>query len=57
MSKTTKKAVLKAIAVIGKKSAEIGCNPASLFSYHQPKELACLNRLQSRKMTLTCMKM
>ncbi len=38
MSKMTKKSVLKAIATIGRKSAEIGCNSASLFGYHQPKE-------------------
>lgn len=49
MSKTIKKAVLKAIAVIGKKSAEIGCNSASLFSYHQPKEPACLKRQSEKK--------
>lgn len=42
MSKMTKKSVLKAIAVIGKKSAMIGCDSASLFSYHQPKEPASL---------------
>lgn len=34
----TKKAILKAIAAIGKKSAEVGCNSASLFGYHQPKQ-------------------
>lgn len=38
MSKVTKKSILKAIAFIGKKSAEIGHNSASIFGYHQPKE-------------------
>ena len=38
MSNMTKKSVLKAVAAIGKKSAEIGCNSASIFGYHQPKE-------------------
>lgn len=38
MSKMTKKAVLKAIAAIGKKSAKIGCNSTSVFGYHQPKQ-------------------
>lgn len=38
MSNMTKEAVLKAVAAIGKKSAEIGCNSASIFGYHQPKE-------------------
>lgn len=30
--------VLKAIARLGEKSAKIGCNSASLFGFHQPKE-------------------
>lgn len=38
MSKTTKKSILKAVAAIGRKSAEFGCHSASLFGYHQPKE-------------------
>ena len=38
MSNATKKSVLKVVAAIGKKSAEIGCNSASIFGYHQPKE-------------------
>lgn len=42
MSNMTKKSVLKAVATIGKKSAEIGCNSASIFGYHQPKEPANL---------------
>ena len=33
-----KESVLKAIASVGKKSAEIGCNSASIFGFHQPKE-------------------
>ena len=32
--------VLKAIARLGEKSAKIGCNSASLFGFHQPKEPA-----------------
>ena len=42
MSNMTKKSVLRALAAIGKKSAEIGCNSASIFGYHQPKEPANL---------------
>lgn len=42
MSNITKEAVLKVVAAIGKKSAEIGCNSASIFGYHQPKEPANL---------------
>jgi len=38
MSKMTKKTILKAVASIGKKSAKIGCNSASVFGYHQPKQ-------------------
>lgn len=38
MSNMTKASVLKAVAAIGKKSAEIGCNSASIFGFHQPKE-------------------
>lgn len=34
----TKKAVLKAVAAIGKKSAKIGCDTASVFGFHQPKQ-------------------
>lgn len=45
MSKITKKSLLKAVAAIGKKSAEIGCNSASIFGYHQPKEPANLKAL------------
>jgi len=45
MSNMTKKSVLKAVAAIGKKSAEIGCNSASIFGYHQPKEPANLKAL------------
>ena len=42
MSDMTKKSVMKVVAAIGKKSAEIGCNSASIFGYHQPKEPANL---------------
>ncbi len=38
MCKMTKKAVLKAVAAIGKKSAKIGCDTASVFGFHQPKQ-------------------
>lgn len=38
MRKAKKKSVLKAVAAIGRKSAEFGCNSASLFGYYQPKE-------------------
>lgn len=38
MSMMSKKAVLNVIAAVGRKSAKIGCNSASLFGYHQPKE-------------------
>lgn len=44
MSNMTKKSVLKAVAAIGKKSAEIGCNSASIFGFHQPKELASMKK-------------
>lgn len=42
MSNMTKESVLKAVAAISKKSAEIGCNSASIFGFHQPKEPANL---------------
>lgn len=38
MNKKVKTHVLKAIARLGEKSAKIGCNSASLFGFHQPKE-------------------
>ena len=38
MFKIDKKVVLKTMAAIGKKSAEIGSGSASAFFYHQPKE-------------------
>lgn len=38
MCKMTKKVVLKAVATIGKKSAKIGCDTASVFGFHQPKQ-------------------
>lgn len=44
MSKITKKNVLKAVAAIGKKSAMIGCNSASIFGFHQPKQPAVMNK-------------
>lgn len=33
-----KKSILKAVAAIGKKSAKVGCNSASILGYHQPTE-------------------
>ena len=41
-----KKSILKVIAAIGKKSAKIGCNSASAFGYHQPKEPKALQNLK-----------
>ena len=38
MKKETKKNVLKVVADIGKKSAELGSYTISLFGFHQPKE-------------------
>lgn len=38
MEKKLKKSFLKAIALVAKKSAEIGCNSASIYGYHQPIE-------------------
>ena len=38
MDKKLEISVLKAIARLGEKSAKIGCNSASLFCFHQPKE-------------------
>ncbi len=38
MDKKLEISVLKAIARLGEKSAKIGCNSASLFGFHQPKE-------------------
>ena len=39
-----KKSILKVIAVIGMKSAKIGCNSASAFGYHQPTALQNLKK-------------
>lgn len=33
-----KKSFLAILALIGKKSAEVGCNSASVYGYHQPIE-------------------
>lgn len=41
-----KKSILKVIAAIGMKSAKIGCNSASAFGYHQPKEPKTLQNLK-----------
>lgn len=37
-TKTTKVKVMKVVAAIGKKSALIGCDSASILGFHQPKE-------------------
>ena len=37
--------ILKAMAAIGKKSAQIGSGSASAFFYHQPKEPANLKEM------------
>lgn len=44
MGKMTKDCVLKLVAAIGKKSAEIGCNSASILGFHQPKQPADLQK-------------
>lgn len=52
MSKTTKTAktkVMKAIAAIGKKSALIGCDSASILGFHQPKEPVNVRNLLIKK--------
>ena len=36
--KSAKKSILKAVAKVGAKSAEIGASSASMLGYHQPKE-------------------
>ena len=38
MDKKIKVSVLKTVARLGEKAAKIGCNSASLFGFHQPKE-------------------
>lgn len=38
MDKRVKNNLLNAVARLGEKSAKIGCNSASLFGFHQPKE-------------------
>ncbi len=40
-----KKIILKIVAAVGKKSAEIGSGSASAFFYHQPKEPANLKEM------------
>lgn len=46
MDKKIKVSVLKTVARIGEKAAKIGCNSASLFGFHQPKE-----PVQAKKIT------
>ncbi len=48
MKKKTKANVLKAIAVVGKTSAKIGCESASLLGFHQPKEPVVLKFKKSK---------
>ena len=38
--------ILKAVATVGMKFAKIGCNSASAFGYHQPKEPKALQNLK-----------
>jgi cyclic lactone autoinducer peptide len=45
LNKLIKKDVLSILAKVGKKSAEIGCNSASLFGFHQPKEPKDINTM------------
>ena len=44
-----KKSILKVIAAIGMKSAKIGCNSASAFGSHQPKEPVMLKKSAKKK--------
>lgn len=46
MVKSAKKSILKAVAKIGAKSAEIGASSASIWGYHQPKEPKALQNLK-----------
>lgn len=45
MTKKAKEVILKAIAAVGRKSAEIGCNNASAYFFYQPKEPASLKKV------------
>lgn len=36
--KSAKKSILKTVAKVGAKSAEIGASSASILGFHQPKE-------------------
>ncbi len=44
-----KKSILKVVATVGMKFAKIGCNSASAFGYHQPKEPAMLKKSEKKK--------
>lgn len=46
MVKSAKKSILKAVAKVGAKSAEIGASSASMLGYHQPKEPKALRNLK-----------
>lgn len=46
MNKKIKVSVLKAVARLGEKTAKIGCNSASLFGFHQPKEPEHIKKTQ-----------
>ena len=41
--------ILKAVAELGKKSALIGCDSASILGFHQPNEPANLNEQLKKK--------
>ena len=47
--KMNKTFILKAVATVGMKFAKIGCNSASAFGYHQPKEPVMLKKSAKKK--------
>lgn len=44
--KSAKKSILKTVAKVGAKSAEIGASSASILGFHQPKEPKALQNLK-----------
>lgn len=44
--KSAKKSILKTVAKVGAKSAEIGASSASILDFHQPKEPKALQNLK-----------
>lgn len=44
--KSAKKSILKTVAKVGAKSAEIGASSASILGFHQPKEPKALQNLE-----------